>query len=140
MRAITLLLSSLLFSVSANAVDVDFGAPIEGTLYVSTMTMTDEGMTITYSGEVGKYGLVHASHQYIPSNEAETQGHFTGTVQAIDDVGVIDRSFTAGLYSRDGSTLRVYGFDDDNANRIMWAADVDLRERTMNVKVWELDQ
>ena len=95
-------------------------------------------IAITYSGEVGKYALVHLSHQYVPSNSTDTQGLFTGTVRSIDDAKVIDRLVRAGLYSRDGATLRVYGFDDANANRVLYAEDVDPRERTKNVKVCQL--
>lgn len=130
----------LVFTISAHAVGVDFGEPVEATLTVSNITINDEGMAITYSGEVGKYGLVDASHQYTPSNSEETQGHFTGTVQAIDDGGAADRVFTAGLYSRDGVKVRLYGFDDDTDARIMWVGDADLRERILKVKVWELDR
>jgi len=130
----------LVFTISAHAVDVDFNEPIEATLTISSFTVNDEGMAITYSGEVGKYGLVDASHQYTPTNAEETKGHFTGSVQAISDEGAVDRSFTAGLYSRDGVKVRLYGFDDDAAARIMWVGDADLREKVLNVKVWELDR
>ena len=130
----------LVFTISAHAVDVDFNEPVEATLTISSFTVNDEGMAITYSGEVGKYGLVDASHQYTPSNAEETKGHFTGSVQAINDCGALDRSFTAGLYSRDGVKVRLYGFDDDAAARVMWVGDADLREKVLKVKVWELDR
>ena len=132
--------AGLVFSLSVQAVEMDFGEPIEGSLTISNVTINNEGMSITYSGEVGKYGLVDASHQYTPSNSGETQGHFTGVVQAIAENGAVDRVFTAGLYSRDGTKLRLYGLDDDSAARIMWVGDADLREQTLTVKVWELDK
>ena len=135
-----LIFIGLVSTISTYAVEVDFSEPVEATLTITNITINDEGMEIAYSGEVGKYGLVDASHQYSPSNSEESQGHFTGTVQAIDDEGKVDRAFTAGLYSRDGVKVRLYGFDDDTTARIMWVGDADLRERVLEVKVWELDR
>ena len=132
-------LVGLLFSISVSAIEVDFGDPVEVELTVSTVTMNDNGMVVTYEGEAGKYGMVFATHNYVPSNEAETQGNFTGSVQAIDDKGQIDRSFTAGLWRRDGVLLRIYGYDDDNLNRIMWVGEGNLKTKIFRAKVWELD-
>lgn len=129
----------LLFAFSASAVEVNFGEPIEVELKISSVTMNDDGMLVTYEGEAGKYGMVFATHNYVPSNNEETQGNFTGNVQAIDDNGMIDRVFTAGLWRRDGVQLRVYGYDDDRAHRIMWIGDGDLKSKVFKVKVWELD-
>jgi len=95
-------------------------------------------MAITYSGEFGEYALLHPFHQYVPLNDTDTQGDFTGTVRSIDDASIIDRLVIVGLHSRDGFTLRVYGFDDVNANRILYAEDVDPRGRTLTVKIWQL--
>ena len=129
----------LLFAFSASAVEVNFGEPIEVELKISSVTMNDDGMLVTYEGEAGKYGMVFATHNYVPSNNEETQGNFTGNVQAIDDNGMIDRVFTAGLWRRDGVQLRVYGYDDDRAHRIMWIGDGNLKSKVFKVKVWELD-
>jgi len=132
-------LIGLLVAFSASAIEVNFGDPVEVELKISTVTMNEQGMNVTYEGEAGKYGMVFASHTYVPSNLEETQGHFTGSVQAIDDQGNVDRSFTAGLWSRDGTTLRVYGYDDDNLNRIMWVGEGNLKTKAFEAKVWELD-
>ena len=129
----------LLFAFSASAVEVNFGEPIEVELKISSVTVNDDGMLVTYEGEAGKYGMVFATHNYVPSNNEETQGNFTGNVQAIDDNGMIDRVFTAGLWRRDGVQLRVYGYDDDRAHRIMWIGDGNLKSKVFKVKVWELD-
>ena len=134
-----LMMFGLLFAFSASAVEVNFGEPIEVELKISSVTMNDDGMLVTYEGEAGKYGMVFATHNYVPSNNEETQGNFTGNVQAIDDNGMIDRVFTAGLWRRDGVQLRVYGYDDDRAHRIMWIGDGDLKSKVFKVKVWELD-
>ena len=110
-------------------------------LDVASVTMADAGMVITYEGMVGKHGLVHATHNRVASNDTETKGHFTGIVQSINDEGVTSGAITVGLWQRDGSQLRVYGFDDDDddAARILWIGDVDLRKKSFAVKVWELD-
>jgi hypothetical protein len=134
-----LMMFGLLFAFSASAVEVNFGEPIEVELKISSVTMNDDGMLVTYEGEAGKYGMVFATHNYVPSNNEETQGNFTGNVQAIDDNGMIDRVFTAGLWRRDGVQLRVYGYDDDRAHRIMWIGDGNLKSKVFKVKVWELD-
>jgi len=136
----TLVAVGLFFALSASAVDVDFGEPIDVELRVSTVTMNDDGMVVTYEGEAGKYGMVFATHNYVPSNDGETQGNFTGNVQAINDSGEIDRVFTAGLWRRDGVKLRIYGYDDDLAHRIMWVGDADLKSKVFKAKVWELDR
>ena len=136
----TLVAVGLFFALSASAVDVDFGEPIDVELRVSTVTMNDDGMVVTYEGEAGKYGMVFATHNYVPSNDDETQGNFTGNVQAINDSGEIDRVFTAGLWRRDGVKLRIYGYDDDLAHRIMWVGDADLKSKVFKAKVWELDR
>lgn len=130
----------LFFVLSASAVDVDFGEPVDVELRVSTVTMNGNGMVVTYEGEAGKYGMVFATHNYVPSNDGETQGNFTGNVQAINDGGEIDRVFTAGLWRRDGVKLRIYGYDDDLAHRIMWVGDADLKSKVFKAKVWELDR
>ena len=136
----TLVAVGLFFALSASAVDVDFGEPIDVELRVSTVTMNDDGMVVTYEGEAGKYGMIFATHNYVPSNDGETQGNFTGNVQAINDSGEIDRVFTAGLWRRDGVKLRIYGYDDDLAHRIMWVGDADLKSKVFKAKVWELDR
>ena len=61
-------LFGLLFSISVSAIEVDFGDPVEVELTVSTVTMNDNGMVVTYEGEAGKYGMVFATHNYVPSN------------------------------------------------------------------------
>jgi len=71
----------------------------------------------------------------IASNETERQGRFTGSVRAINDDGDIDPSATVGLWRREGSNLRVYGFDHYDLARIMGSGDVDLRKKTLTVKV-----
>jgi len=134
-----LMMFGLLFAFSASAVEVNFGEPIEVELKISSVTMNDDGMLVTYEGAAGKYGMVFATHNYVPSNNEETQGNFTGNVQAIDDNGMIDRVFTAGLWRRDGVQLRVYEYDDDRAHHIMWIGDGDLKSKVFKVKVWELD-
>jgi len=136
----TLVAVGLFFALSASAVDVDFGEPIDVELRVSTVAMNDDGMVVTYEGEAGKYGMVFATHNYVPSNDGETQGNFTGNVQAINDSGEIDRVFTAGLWRRNGVKLRIYGYDDDLAHRIMWVGDADLKSKVFKAKVWELDR
>jgi hypothetical protein len=101
--------------------------------------MNDSGMVITYEGMAGKYGLVHATHNMVSTNDANAKGYFTGTVQAIDDTGALESSMTLGLWSRDGTQLKVYGFDDDSPTRILHISTVDLRAKTFQAKVWELD-
>jgi hypothetical protein len=130
----------LFFAVLGNTVEVDFGEPIEAELKISSVTMNNSGMAATYEGNVGKYGMVIASHNYLPSNDTETKGSFTGSVQAINDAGNVDRSATAGIWSRTGTKMRIYGYDDDDLSRIMWVGDADLKAKTLSVKVWELDQ
>ena len=120
-------------------VDLDFGNSIMAQLDVASVTMADAGMVITYEGMMGKYGLVHATQNREASNDPETKGHFTGAVQSINDEGVTSRAITVGLWQRDGSQLRIYGFDDDDAARILWIGDVNLRKKSFAVKVWELD-
>lgn len=88
-------------------------------LDVASVTMAEAGMVITDEGMVGKYSLVHATHNLVASNDTETKGHFTGTVQSINDEGVTSRATTVGLWQRDGSQLRVYGINDDDAARIL---------------------
>ena len=43
------------------------------------------------------------------------------------------------MWSRDGTTLRVYGYGDDNLNRIMWVGEGNLKTKAFEAKVWELD-
>jgi len=38
-----------------------------------------------------------------------------------------------------GTMLKVDGFDDDNASRILHIADVELKGKVNKVRVWELD-
>ena len=117
----------------------DFDNFINVELRVSSLTMNDSGMVITYEGIAGKYGLVHATHNLVATNDAGTKGYFTGTVQAIDDQGGLDKSMTLGLWSRDGTNLKVYGFDDDSPTRILHISEVDMKDKKFKAKVWELD-
>jgi hypothetical protein len=117
----------------------DFDDFINVELRVSSLTMNDSGMVITYEGIAGKYGLVHATHNLVATNEASTKGYFTGTVQAIDDQGGLGKSMTLGLWSRDGTNLKVYGFDDDSPTRILHISEVDMKDKIFKAKVWELD-
>ena len=94
----------LLVVFSASAIEVKFGDLIKVEFKISTVTMIEHGMNVTYGVEAGKYRMVFASQSQIPPNAEETQGHFTGSIQAIDDQGNVDRSFTAGLWSREGTT------------------------------------
>ena len=111
--ALALCFSPLLVS----AENQSFENFIDAQLVVSDISMTEDGMVITYEGNVGKYGLVHATHNMTSTNEESTKGYFTGTVQAINDAGELEKSATLGLWSRNGTMLKVYGFDDDNADR-----------------------
>ena len=119
--------------------DQSFDNFIDVELAISDVSMTAEGMVITYEGTAGKYGLVHATHNMVATNDENTKGYFTGTVQAINDKGVLEKSATLGLWSRDGTNLKVYGFDDDNSSRILHISTVDLRTKTFQASVWELD-
>ena len=119
--------------------DQSFDNFIDVELAISDVSMTAEGMVITYEGTAGKYGLVHATHNMVATNDENTKGYFTGTVQAINDKGVLEKSATLGLWSRDGTNLKVYGFDDDNSSRILHISTVDLRTKTFQARVWDLD-
>jgi hypothetical protein len=138
-RISILTLTALCFSLTTQADNHGFDNFIEVELTVSTITMNDSGMVITYEGMAGKYGLVHATHNMVSTNDANAKGYFTGTVQAIDDTGALESSMTLGLWSRDGTQLKVYGFDDDSPTRILHISTVDLRAKTFQAKVWELD-
>ena len=138
-RISILTLAALCFSLTTQADNHGFDNFIEVELTVSTITMNDSGMVITYEGMAGKYGLVHATHNMVSTNDANAKGYFTGTVQAIDDTGALESSMTLGLWSRDGTQLKVYGFDDDSPTRILHISTVDLRANTFQAKVWELD-
>ena len=138
-RILILALAALCFSLTTQADNHGFDNFIEVELTVSTITMNDSGMVITYEGMAGKYGLVHATHNMVSTNDANAKGYFTGTVQAIDDTGALESSMTLGLWSRDGTQLKVYGFDDDSPTRILHISTVDLRAKTFQAKVWELD-
>ncbi|MBT3645200.1 MAG: hypothetical protein HN530_10390 [Gammaproteobacteria bacterium] len=138
-RISILTLAALCFSLTTQADNHGFDNFIEVELTVSTITMNDAGMVITYEGMAGKYGLVHATHNMVSTNDANAKGYFTGTVQAIDDTGALESSMTLGLWSRDGTQLKVYGFDDDSPTRILHISTVDLRAKTFQAKVWELD-
>ena len=138
-RISILTLAALCFSLTTQADNHGFDNFIEVELTVSTITMNDSGMVITYEGMAGKYGLVHATHNMVSTNDANAKGYFTGTVQAIDDTGALESSMTLGLWSRDGTQLKVYGFDDDSPTRILHISTVDLRAKTCQAKVWELD-
>ena len=138
-RISILTLAALCFSLTTQADNHGFDNFIEVELTVSTITMNDAGMVITYEGMAGKYGLVHATHNMVSTNDANAKGYFTGTVQAIDDTGALESSMTLGLWSRDGTQLKVYGFDDDSPTRILHISTVDLRAKSFQAKVWELD-
>jgi len=138
-RISILTLAALCFSLTTQADNHGFDNFIEVELTVSTITMNDSGMVITYEGMAGKYGLVHATHNMVSTNDANAKGYFTGTVQAIDDTGALESSMTLGLWSRDGTQLKVYGFDDDSPTRILHISTVDLRAKSFQAKVWELD-
>ena len=138
-RISILTLAALCFSLTTQADNHGFDNFIEVELTVSTITMNDSGMVITYEGMAGKYGLVHATHNMVSTNDANAKGYFTGTVQAIDDTDALESSMTLGLWSRDGTQLKVYGFDDDSPTRILHISTVDLRAKTFQAKVWELD-
>ena len=138
-RISILTLAALCFSLTTQADNHGFDNFIEVELTVSTITMNDSGMVITYEGMAGKYGLVHATHNMVSTNDANAKGYFTGTVQAIDDTGALESSMTLGLWSRDGTQLKVYGFDDDSPTRILHISTVDRRAKTFQAKVWELD-
>jgi len=122
-----------------NADDTHWDNFIDVELTISDISMSEAGMIITYEGIAGKYGLVHATHNMVATNDDDTKGYFTGTVQAINDEGVLEKSATLGLWSRSGTKLKVYGFDDDNASRILHISTVDLQEKSFQARVWELE-
>ena len=138
-RILILALATLCFSVTTQADNHGFDNFIEVELSISDISMSERGMVITYEGLAGKYGLVHATHNMVSTNDANSKGYLTGTVQAIDDTGALQKSMTLGLWSRNGTELRVYGFDDDSPTRILHISTVDLRAKSFQAKVWELD-
>jgi hypothetical protein len=139
MNKLLLALTLCLAPLWVTAQDQSFDDFVDLELTISDISMTEDGMVITYEGDAGKYGLVHATHNMVATNDANTKGYFTGTVQAINDAGRLEKSATVGLWSRDGTKLKVYGFDDDNDNRILHIASVDLKAKSNQVRVWELE-
>ena len=138
---IRLILAFVLFMTPLllSAQDQGFDNYIDVELAISDVSMTADGMVITYEGTAGKYGLVHATHNMVATNDENTKGYFTGTVQAINDTGILEKSATLGLWSRDGTNLKVYGFDDDNSSRILHISTVDLKTKAFQARVWELE-
>ncbi len=122
-----------------SAQDQGFDNYIDVELAISDVSMTADGMVITYEGTAGKYGLVHATQNMVATNDENNKGYFTGTVQAINDTGILEKSATLGLWSRDGTNLKVYGFDDDNSSRILHISTVDLKTKAFQARVWELE-
>ena len=55
------------------------------------------------------------------------------------DLRALYSGYGGGAIDTSGTMLKVYGFDDDNASRILHIADVDLKGKINNVRVWELD-
>ena len=100
MNKVLLAFALCLTPLFVNAEDQSFENFIDAQLVVSDISMTEDGMVITYEGNVGKYGLVHATHNMTSTNEESTKGYFTGTVQAINDAGELEKSATLGLWSR----------------------------------------
>ena len=135
MLAFVLSVTPLLVSAQGQS----FDNYIDVELAISDVSMTADGMVITYEGTAGKYGLVHATHNMVATNDENTKGYFTGTVQAINDTGILEKSATLGLWSRDGTNLKVYGFDDDNSSRILHISTVDLKTKAFQARVWELE-
>jgi len=138
MKKLILTLTLCLAPLFLAAQDQGFDDFIDVELAISDISMTPDGMVITYEGIAGKYGLVHATHNMVATNDEDTKGYFTGTVQAINDTGALEKSDTLGLWSREGTTLKVYGFDDDNSARILHISTVDLRAKSFQARVWEL--
>ena len=138
MKKLILALTLCLAPLFLAAQDQGFDDFIDVELAISDISMTPDGMVITYEGIAGKYGLVHATHNMVATNDGDTKGYFTGTVQAINDTGALEKSDTLGLWSREGTTLKVYGFDDDNSARILHISTVDLRAKSFQARVWEL--
>lgn len=133
---IAAMFAALAYSGTTSA-ELEYGYTTDTELVASDIAVNDSGMVITYEGNVGKYGLVHASHQYFPTNEAETKGYFMGTVQSIDETGIVQRDKTVGLWTRKGSILRIYGLDDGN-EVVFHISDIDLRTKKMTGKVMEI--
>lgn len=106
---------------------------------ISTITINDTGMVIPDQGMAGRYGLVYAARNVLSSHDANSKGSFTNLVQAIDDTGTLESSLTLGLWSRTGTRLKVYGVDHDLPTRILPTSTVDLRAKSFQAKVWELD-
>ena len=138
-RTFVLMVATFCLSFIAQADNHGFDNFTEVELSISDISMSERGMVITYEGLAGKYGLVHATHNMVSTNDANSKGYFTGTVQAIDDTGALQKSMTLGLWSRNGTELKVYGFDDDSPTRILHISTVDLRAKSFQAKVWELD-
>ena len=134
------LMFALFLTGTAQAVEVNFGDPIDVQLNISSITMSATGMVITYEGSSGTYGLIHATHNMTATKDDNTKGYFTGTVQAIRDNGTMEQVTTVGLWKRQGRQLRVYGFDDDDAARILHISDVNMQTKKFEAKVWELDK
>ena len=138
-RTFVLMVATFCLSFIAQADNHGFDNFIEVELSISDISMSERGMVITYEGMAGKYSPVHATHNMVSTNDANSKGYFTGTVQAIDDTGALQKSMTLGLWSRNGTKLKVYGFDDDSPTRILHISTVDLRAKSFQAKVWELD-
>ena len=77
-RISILTLAALCFSLTTQADNHGFDNFIEVELTVSTITINDAGMVITYESMAGKYGLVHATRNMVSTNDANSKGYFTG--------------------------------------------------------------
>ena len=86
-RILILALATLCFSATTQADNHGFDNFIEVELSISDISMSERGMVITYEGLAGKYGLVHATHNMVSTNDANSKSYFTGPSKPLTTLG-----------------------------------------------------
>ncbi|HJN45741.1 MAG TPA: hypothetical protein QF572_16360 [Vicinamibacterales bacterium] len=119
---------------------MNLGEPIaESTMTVTSVQIENEVTTLTYEGEVGKYGQAFGTHHLRPSDLSRETYVFEGSGRTLLPDGSMLSASLRGIGRRSGGIIKLFSLDNvSNGDQNFSIIEVDALGKTASVKVYSV--
>ena len=119
---------------------MNLGDPIaESTMTITSVIVDEDVTTLTYEGDVGKYGRVFATHHLRPSDTSRQSYEMDGTARALLEDGSMLTASAQGIGRRSGGVIKLFSLDNgSNGDQNFVVLEVDVMKKSAAVKVYSV--
>jgi hypothetical protein len=119
---------------------MNLGDPVaESTMTITSVIVDKDVTTLTYEGDVGKYGRVFVTHHLRPNDASRQTYEIDGTARALLEDGSMLTASLQGIGRRSGGVIKLFSLDNvSNGDQNFSVGEVDVMKKSASVKVYSV--